>query len=61
MRDTLYITVAILIIIVPVFMIGLNVGSYNTKGRYMDHCIAKYGDMPANKVEQHCREIMEFK
>ena len=28
---------------------------------YINQCVEKYGDMPANKVKQHCQEILEFK
>lgn len=41
-------------------------GSYNmgidyTNRHFQQKCVAKYSDMPYNKVQAHCKEILEFK
>lgn len=28
---------------------------------YQAKCVAKYGDMPANKVQEYCKELLMFK
>ena len=38
-------------------MLGVNL----EKDAALNRCEMKYGDMPANKVQQHCKELLEFK
>lgn len=38
-----------------------NMGIDNTNRHFQQKCVAKYSDMPHNKVQQHCKEILEFK
>jgi hypothetical protein len=41
-------------------------GSYftavsDTHNLVQKRCVAKYSDMPYNKVQAHCKELLEFK
>ena len=40
---------------------GYAVGLADSSTEYQAKCVAKYSDMPYNKVQAHCKELLEFK
>ena len=36
-------------------------GLADSSTEYQAKCVAKYSDMPYNKVQAHCKELLEFK
>ena len=36
-------------------------GVFDGKNVIHQKCVAKYSDMPHNKVKSHCKELLEFK
>lgn len=61
-RDSgFYALIAILVFSLIFFACGMMAGRSYQAITYLNQCVEKYGDMPANKVKQHCQEILEFK
>lgn len=50
-----------LFIIIAIGTGGHSMGVYDGKNVIHQKCVAKYSDMPYNKVQAHCKEILEFK
>lgn len=61
MRDSFLTYFLIAVIAFFVFGLGFTAGKHTTRQEYLDTCIEKYSDMPANKVKQHCKQLLEFK
>ena len=40
---------------------GYVVALADSSNKYQAKCVAKYSDMPYNKVQAHCKELLEFK
>lgn len=49
-----------LAVILVMFVVGEFDGSSNVKRNYQNACVVKYGDMPANKVEDFCSTLLKF-
>lgn len=50
-----------LLIVIAIGTGGHSMGVYDGKNTIHQKCVAKYSDMPHNKVQAHCKEILEFK
>ena len=48
------------ILILLIGCIGFLVGWADTEENYKNKCVAKYADMPHNKVEDYCKTILKF-
>ncbi len=40
---------------------GYVIALTDSSNEYQAKCVAKYSDMPYNKVQAHCKELLEFK
>ncbi len=56
MIDVLMVFVAIIV----AFFVGSMEGTATTKQEYQAACVAKYADMPHNKVEDFCKTLLKF-
>ena len=48
------------ILILLIGCLGFLVGWADTEENYRHKCVAKYADMPHNKVEDYCKTILKF-
>jgi len=49
-----------LVTIIIAFFVGELSGTVTTKQEYQTACVAKYADMPHNKVEDFCKTLLKF-
>lgn len=50
-----------LIVAIVMAFLGFIVGYIEVKSDYQENCINKYSDMPHNKVEDYCKNLLKFK
>ena len=51
---------AILVIGIVAIFLGATIGGKNARDHIQAKCVVKYSDMPANKVDQFCKDLLEF-
>ena len=49
-----------IILVVILIFGGFMVGATEERATIMERCVAKYADMPHNKVEDYCKTILKF-
>lgn len=49
------------IVIVLIAFFSFVGGLISEERTIQDKCVAYYADMPHNKVQQHCKDLLEFK
>jgi hypothetical protein len=49
-----------LIILVGLYILGWNDGNSMTEKKYQKVCMEMYSDMPYNKVEDFCKQLLKF-
>lgn len=48
------------LVIVAIFIGGMMAGKADARLQYLNRCIEKNGDMPANKVKAYCKEQLDL-
>lgn len=51
------------IVVIGIFMLfagGLITGANVERDQRQEKCVAKYSDMPNNKVHDYCKELLKF-
>ena len=52
--------IIVLAIIFIMFISGMTIGTLDERDIYQQRCVVKYGDMPSNKVQDYCKELLKF-